>query len=113
MLDSLSTAVVELDEQGCVRDMNTAAEHCLAIGRERARGGLFAGFDRIPEILTEAIAATASEQRGRHVRECELAGGWFDCTIQPMPEQRMLLEFYDLKWQLQQNKLQQRLVTAN
>ena len=108
MLDSLSTAVVELDDQGCVRDMNAAAEHCLAIGRERARGTLFADFDRIPEILTEAIAVTASEQRGRHVRECELAGGWFDCTIQPMPDQRMLLEFYDLKWQLQQKKLQQR-----
>lgn len=108
MLDSLSTAVVELDEQGCVRDMNAAAEHCLAIGRQRARGSLFTDIDRIPDILTKAIAVTASEQRGRHVRECELAGGWFDCTIQPMPQQRMLLEFYDLKWQQQQNKLQQR-----
>jgi len=108
MLDSLSTAVVELDDRGRVSDMNAAAEHCLAIGRERARGGLFTDIDRIPEILTEAIAATAVEQRGRHVRECEMAGGWFDCTIQPIPQQRVLLEFYDLKWQLQQNRLQQR-----
>ena len=100
MLDSLSTAVVELDEQGCVLHMNAAAEHCLAIGRERAHGNLFSAFERIPEILTDAIAATAAEQRGRHVRECELAGG--------LPSQHMLLEFYDLRWQLQQSKLQQR-----
>ena len=108
MLDSLSTAVVELDDKGCVRDMNTAAEHCLAIGRERAHGVPFTNLDFIPETLTQAIAVTASEQRGRHLRECELAGGWFDCTIQPIPERHMLLEFYDLKWQSQQNKLQQR-----
>ena len=108
MLDSLSTAVVELDDQGCVRDMNAAAENCLATGRERAHGGLFQDIAGIPDALVQAISATASEQRGRHLRECKLAGGWFDCSIQPMPGQHMLLEFYDLKWQQQQNKMQQR-----
>jgi two-component system nitrogen regulation sensor histidine kinase GlnL len=108
MLDSLSTAVVELDDQGRVHDMNAAAEHCLAIGRKRARGGLIRDFEGVPKSLSEAISATAREQRGRHLPECKLAGGWFDCTIQPLPEQGMLLEFYDLKWQKQQNKLQQR-----
>ena len=108
MLDSLSTAIVELDEHGCVQQMNAAAEHCLATGRERARGGLLQDIEGIPESLSQAISATASEQRGRHLRECKLAGGLFDCTIQPLPQQHMLLEFYDLKWQQQQSKLQQR-----
>jgi len=108
MLDSLSTAIVELDDQGCVQDMNTAAEHCLATGRERVHGCLFEKIEGIPETLSQAITATASEQRGRHLCECKMAGGWFDCTIQPMPGQRTLLEFYDLKWQQRQNKLQQR-----
>ena len=108
MLDSLSTAVVELDDKGCVRGMNAAAEHCLAIGRERVHDCPFGEIHGIPEILKRAISASAEEQRGRHLRECELAGGWFDCTIQPLPNQRMLLEFYDLKWQRQQSKLQQR-----
>jgi two-component system nitrogen regulation sensor histidine kinase GlnL len=108
MFDSLSTAVVELDGQGCVQVMNTAAEHCLAAGRERARGGLFRAIDGIPDTLTEAISATNSEQRGRHLRECRLAGGWYDCAIQPMPGQHILLEFYDLKWQMQQSKMDQR-----
>ncbi len=108
MLDALSTAVVELDDQGCVRDMNAAAEHCLATGRERAHGELFSDIEGIPDVLSRAISATAREQRGRHLRECKLAGGWFDCSIQPLSAQHMLLEFYDLKWQLQQSKLQQR-----
>ena len=108
MLDSLSIAVVELDDRGCVRDMNTAAEHCLATGRERAHGSLFRDLEGVPEVLSQAISTTSSEQHGRHLRECKLAGGWFDCNIQPIQDQHILLEFYDLKWQKQQSKLQQR-----
>ena len=108
MLDSLSTAVVQLDDQGCVQAMNTAAEHCLATGREHVHGWPFQDIEGVPVSLSQAIAATVSEQHGRHLRECKLAGGWFDCTIQPMPGQRLLLEFYDLKWQQQQSKMQQR-----
>jgi len=108
MLDSLSTAVVELDNHGCVRDMNAAAENCLATGRERVRGSLFQDIEGVPDALTQAISATTTEQRGRHLRECRLAGGWFDCAIQPMPDQHVLLEFYDLKWQMQQSKLDRR-----
>jgi two-component system nitrogen regulation sensor histidine kinase GlnL len=88
--------------------MNAAAEHCLAMGRLRSHGMLFQDLDGIPDVLCQAISAAANEQRGRHLSECKLAGGWFDCTIQPMPEQRMLLEFYALKWRQQQSKLQQR-----
>jgi two-component system nitrogen regulation sensor histidine kinase GlnL len=108
MLDALSTAVVELDRQGCVLNMNAAAEHCLATGRERTRGVLFQDIEGIPEALSAAISDTFNEQHGRHLRECKLAGGWFDCTIQPVSGKHLLLEFYDLKWQQQQSKLQQR-----
>ena len=108
MLDSLSTAVIKLDDLGCVQDMNAAAEHCLATGRGRVHGWQFRDIEGVPEELTEAISAVAREQRGRHLSECKLAGGLFDCTIQPITGQGMLLELYDLKWQRQQNKMQQR-----
>jgi two-component system nitrogen regulation sensor histidine kinase GlnL len=108
MLEMLSTAVVELDAQGCIRMMNAAAENCLDTGRERAFGGSFQGLERIPAALTRAISATSSDRRNRHLRECELADGWYDCNIKAMPDQHLLLEFYNLKWQQQQNKLQQR-----
>jgi two-component system nitrogen regulation sensor histidine kinase GlnL len=108
MLDSLSTAVIELDDRSCVQNMNAAAEHCLATSRARSHGRLFADIEGVPVALSEAISATASEQRGRHLRECRLAGGWFDCTIQPLPGRAILMEFYDLKWQQHKSKLQQR-----
>lgn len=108
MFDALSTAVVELDEKGRVRAMNAAAEHCLAIGRERAQGSQLNDIEGVSETLTQAIASSSSDRRGRHVRECELAGGAFDCTIQLLPDDHLLLEFYDLKWQIQQSRLQQR-----
>lgn len=108
MLNLLSTAVVELDVQGRVSQMNSAAEDCLAIGMERAHGGLFREFDGVPLSLVNAIAVTGQEKHGRRLRECRLAGGWFDCSIQPLPNEHTLLEFYDLKWQKQQNKMQQR-----
>ena len=108
MLDSLSTAVIELDDRGCVRSMNSAAEHCLATGRERVHGWQFHHIGGIPQELSEAISATVREQRGRHLSECKLAGGLFGCTIQPVTGQGLLLELYDLKWQRQQTKMQQR-----
>ncbi|MGA9574409.1 MAG: ATP-binding protein, partial [Lysobacterales bacterium] len=75
---------------------------------ERVHGWLLKDSDGVPDELSEAISATAREQRGRRLSECRLAGGSFDCTIQPVTGQGMLLELYDLKWQQQQNKLQQR-----
>jgi two-component system nitrogen regulation sensor histidine kinase GlnL len=108
MLEMLSTAVVELDAQGCIRTMNAAAENCLDTARERAFGGQFQNLDRIPTALSQAILATSSDRRNRHLHECELADGWYDCNIMAMPDQHLLLEFYNLKWQQQQSKLQQR-----
>jgi len=108
MFEMLSTAVVELDAQGCIRMMNAAAENCLDTGRERAFGGSFQSLERIPPVLIQAISATSSDRHNRHLRECELADGWYDCNIKAMPDQHLLLEFYNLKWQQQQSKIQQR-----
>ncbi len=108
MLEALSTAVVELDPHGCVRTMNAAAEICFDTGRQRVIGSNFQQLDRIPVSLREAVAATADDRRNRHLFECQLADGWYDCNISAMPDQHLLLEFFNLEWQQQQNKLRQR-----
>lgn len=108
MLEALSTAVIALDKQGCVQSMNTAAEHCLATTRARAYGEHFQDFEGVPAALVEALSMTVDDQRSRHLRECKMAGGWYGCSLQPMAEECMLLEFHDLKWQRQQSNLQQR-----
>ncbi len=108
MLEALDTAVLELDEADRVRSMNGAAEQCLGTGRERAEGQALALINGVPGELRNAIGATRSDHQRRHVRECHLAGGFYDCTIQPLPEQGILLELHDLHWEHQAQQLEQR-----
>lgn len=108
MIEALDTAVVELDEHDRVFQMNSAAEHCFGTGRDRARGSGFSDIDRVPEDLRHAVANSRSDQRRRHVLECQLAGGLYDCNIQPFENQHVLLELYDLRWEHQRQQLAQR-----
>lgn len=108
MLELLSTAVVGLDVEGCVISMNASAETCFDIARERAFGQSFRDLPKLPAPLRQAIDSTTEDRRNRQVRECKLSGGWYDCNIQTTPARGMLLEFYNLKWHRQQNRLQQR-----
>lgn len=108
MLELLSTAVVELDVENCIKTMNASAEICFDMGRERVVGQPFESLPKLPAALTEAVASSTTDRRSRQIRECRLANGWYDCNIQTVSGQGMLLEFYNLKWQRQQNRLQQR-----
>jgi two-component system nitrogen regulation sensor histidine kinase GlnL len=108
MLDALDTAVIELDESNRVRLMNHAAEQCLATGRERASGQSLDMFHQVPDDLRLAVTATREDKLRRHLRECHLAGGLYDCAIQSLPGQHVLLELYDMQWEQQRQQLQQR-----
>jgi two-component system nitrogen regulation sensor histidine kinase GlnL len=108
MLDTLDTAVIELDEKNRILLMNGAAEQCLATGRERASGQAFGTFQPVPEDLQLAVSATRNDKLRRHLRECHLAGGLYDCNIQSLPGAHILLEFYDMQWEQQRHQLEQR-----
>lgn len=108
MLELLSTAVVELDAENCVKAMNASAEVCFDIGRERIVGQPFDALPGLPAALNQAIQSSTVDRRNRQIRECRLAGGWYDCNVQSVSGCGMLLEFYNLKWQRQQSRLQQR-----
>jgi two-component system nitrogen regulation sensor histidine kinase GlnL len=108
VLELLSTGVVELDANGRIQFMNAAAENCLATSREQVRGQCLDELTGVPVALNEAISATINDNRSRHLRECKLADGLYDCNIQNIPDQHLLLEFYSLKWQRQQSNLEQR-----
>jgi len=108
MFELLSTAVVELDVDNCVKAMNASAEICFDIGRDRVVGQSFEALPRLPAALTQAVHSSKRDRRSRQIRECRLANGWYDCNIQTVSGRGMLLEFYNLKWQRQQSRLQQR-----
>lgn len=108
MLELLSTAVVELDDENCIKTMNASAEICFDIGRDRVVGQPFDSLPRLPGALSQAVESSTADKRSRQIRECRLANGWYDCNIQTVTGKGMVLEFYNLKWQRQQNRLQQR-----
>jgi two-component system nitrogen regulation sensor histidine kinase GlnL len=108
VLDDLDTAVLKLDERDCIEQMNAAAELCLGTGKDRACGIPFGQVNGVPSDLAQAIALTRDDQRRRHLRECQLAGGIYDCNIQAVEDRHVLLEMYNLQWEQQRQALEQR-----
>jgi two-component system nitrogen regulation sensor histidine kinase GlnL len=108
VLDDLDTAVLKLDGRDCIEQMNAAAELCLGTGKDRARGVPIGQVNGVPTDLTQAVALTRDDQRRRHLRECQLAGGLYDCNIQALDDDRVLLEMYNLQWEQQRQALEQR-----
>ncbi|MDX1556760.1 MAG: histidine kinase dimerization/phospho-acceptor domain-containing protein, partial [Xanthomonadales bacterium] len=107
-LELLDTAVIRLDPDGCVLDMNPAAEQCIGAGRERARGRTLESLTTLPPELNAALGAMRDTSRRRHLQELHMGGGSYDCSIQAVDGGGLLLELHDLQWERQRMKLQQR-----
>jgi two-component system nitrogen regulation sensor histidine kinase GlnL len=108
MLERLATAVVELDQDGCVCQMNSAAEQCLGISRERAFSRNMALSRLAPQPVLKSIEATRDDGETRYLHECRLAGGQYDCHIASLENGRILLELHAMKWEKRRRQLQQR-----
>lgn len=107
-LELLDTAVIRLDAQGRVVDLNAAATQCLGVGRDRARGQALGTAIDLPQELRLAIEFIPGETRGRHLQELQMPGGTYDCRIQATADGSMLLELHDLRWEHHRSRLQQR-----
>jgi two-component system nitrogen regulation sensor histidine kinase GlnL len=107
-LDLLDTAVVRLDESGRIEFMNSSAENCLRVSRDRARGRYVGEVTDIPRELRDAIAHIPEDSPVVCLHELRLGDGMFDCTIQPVGNRSVLLEFNNLEWEQMRSRLQQR-----
>jgi len=107
-LDLLDTAVIRLDAERRILELNAAAEQCIGAGKERARGHHFRELTDLPPELDRALASELDSDRGRHLQELQMRGGNYDCTIQSVDDGSVLLEFHNLQWERQRLKLQQR-----
>ena len=65
MLETLDTAVLELDESNRVRLMNGAAEQCLATGRERIEGLELEVGHGAGGVLQEAVVDSEADLGAR------------------------------------------------
>lgn len=106
VIEELDTAVIELDARHCLRWVNSAAEECLGASRERLIGQPITAVHGVPEALGLAVADTFQDQRPRRLHDCDMPGGQYDCAVQQVDEQRLLIECHSLDWNQRQQELQ-------
>lgn len=106
VIEELDTAVLQLDARHRLRWINSAAEECLSASRDRLVGRLLAQVRGIPEALTHAVTDTLIDQRSRRLHDCPLPGGRYDCTVQQIDEDRLLVECHSLDWNRRQQELE-------
>jgi two-component system nitrogen regulation sensor histidine kinase GlnL len=108
VFDRLDTGVVRIDSAGRIGFMNSAAEHCLLISRDRACGLHLWDIADIPEALQDALDTLSDGTQSIRLHELKLPSGLFDCTIQTVDEGHVLMEFHNLEWEKMRLRLQQR-----
>jgi two-component system nitrogen regulation sensor histidine kinase GlnL len=108
LLDQLDTGVVRLDGSGRILLMNSAAENCLLVSRDRACGRYVGEVADIPRELREALSQLPSGSQGVRLHELSIGGRPYDCTLQRTGEHDILLEFHNLEWERLRLRLQQR-----
>ena len=108
LLDRLDTGLVQVDHSGRIKFMNSAAEHCLLVSRDRAYDRPLADFGVAPPELLAAIADKQPDKQSIRLHELKLGTGLFDCTVQDLEDGGLLLEFHNLEWEQKKLRLQQR-----
>jgi len=108
VIDRLDTGVVRIERSGRIGFMNSSAEHCMLISRDRACGRTLFDLAEIPRELQEAIRDLPGGSQGLRLHELQFPAGLFDCTIQVMEDGDLLLEFHNLEWEKMRLRLQQR-----
>ncbi len=108
LLDLLDTGVIGLDGTGRIQFMNSAAEHCLLVSRDRADGRYIGEVADIPRELRDAILQMPDDSQGIRLHELRMGKGLYDCTIQLTRNRNLLLEFHNLEWEQMRLRLQQR-----
>jgi two-component system nitrogen regulation sensor histidine kinase GlnL len=88
--------------------MNSAAEHCMLVSRDRACGLLLFDLAAIPQELQDAVRQLPQGRQSIRLHDLKLGSGHFDCTIQSTENGNVLLEFHNLEWEKIRLRLQQR-----
>jgi two-component system nitrogen regulation sensor histidine kinase GlnL len=108
LLDLLDTGVVRLDDAGRILLMNSAAEHCLLVSRDRACGRYVGEVADIPRELRDAISQMPEGSQSVRLHELRIGNSSYDCTIQRTGGHQLLLELHNLEWERLRLRLQQR-----
>lgn len=108
VLDLLDTGLVRIDSSGRILYLNSAAEQCLLVSRDRAHGRNLSELGVVPAELAKAAEEAALEGQGFRLHELKLGTGQFDCAIRRLENGHVLLELHSLEWEKKRMQLQQR-----
>jgi two-component system nitrogen regulation sensor histidine kinase GlnL len=108
VLDTLDTGVVRLDADGCIQVLNSAAEQCLMVSRDRVLGRNMHDLAGLPTALLEAIDAPHDSGYSLRLHELRISDGLYDCTVKRTQSGDLVLEFQSLEWAQMRLSLQQR-----
>ncbi len=97
-----------MERSGRIRYMNSSAEHCMLISRDRAYGQLLFEVADITGELQAAVGSLPEGRQSTRLHELKFPAGLFDCTIQATEDGYVLLEFHNLEWEKMRLRLQQR-----
>lgn len=104
----LETGVVRLDVDGRIQVMNSAAEHCLMVSRERAIGRNIRELPELPGEIDGAISRPPDSGYSLRFHELRVGQDLFDCTVKKTRLGDLVLEFQNLEWEQMRLRLQQR-----
>ena len=108
VLDMLDTGVVRIDTAGYIDVMNSAAEHCLMVSRDRAVGRNVRELAEVPPEICNVVAQPPENGYSLRLHELRLGQDLFDCTVKKTRHGDLLLEFHNLEWEHMRLRLQQR-----
>jgi two-component system nitrogen regulation sensor histidine kinase GlnL len=108
VLDQLDTGVVRLADSGDIRFMNSAAEHCLLVSRDRAGGRRLTEVAPVPQELVQAVDNLREPGYSIRLHELKLGSELYDCTVHRTRDGSVMLEFHNLQWEQMRLRLQQR-----
>ena len=108
VLDQLDTGVVRLADSGDIRFMNSAAEHCLLVSRDRACGRRLTEVAPVPQELVQAVDNLREPGYSIRLHELKLGSELYDCTVHRTRDGSVMLEFHNLQWEQMRLRLQQR-----
>lgn len=107
-LDLLETGVLRLDGAGQIRIMNSAAEHCLMISRDRALGSSLLDIPEVPDELRKVVTEPPDNGYSLRLHELRFGESLFDCTLKKTRQGDLMLELHNLEWEQMRQRIQQR-----
>ncbi|MEE9421833.1 MAG: nitrogen regulation protein NR(II) [Gammaproteobacteria bacterium] len=114
LVDSLNTAVVELDNQLKLKYLNPAAENLLAVSKQQVSGTYWPDVIQVGNGLKQRLTTALSEQCPYTEHELEIlidgVKKTVDCTVSPLSSTEIMIEMVQVDQKLRISREEQLMI---